>query len=440
MAEDQFPYIANTATDRQEMLQTIGVTSAEELFADIPVEYRDPPLDLPPRLSEQGLLEELVALSNRNAHGGTHRSFLGGGTYQHYIPSVVNTMLSRGEFLTCYTPYQPEVAQGTLQVAFEFQSMLCQLMEMEVANAGMYDGATALAEAALMACRVTGRHRIVLVDSVSPWYNQVVRTYAEPQGLIVDVTSTDKAVVGEDVACLVVQNPNFYGYVEDLSSFADIAHNAGALLVVATSNSLSFGLLKPPGAYGADIAVAEGQPFGVPLGYGGPYVGLFTCKEKFLRQMPGRIVGRTTDNHGRQCYVLTLQTREQHIRRERATSNICTSTHLVALAVTVHLATLGKQGLRNIAQLCYHKAHYAANAIKQIPGFDLASHGTFFNEFLVRCPKPPTEINRALLERGIIGGLDVSNFVPESMLVAVTEMNTRQDIDGLVTALREVAE
>ncbi len=419
------------------MLRAIGVASVEDLFEDIPAHYRNPALDLPPALSELEVRRDIERLAARNAHAGTHRFFLGGGAYNHFIPSVVGAMLGRGEFLTCYTAYQAEVAQGTLQVAFEFQSLVSQLMQMEVANAGMYDGATALAEAALMACRVTGRRSIALLDTVSPYYAEVVRTYAEPQGLRVETTSAS-APDASGAACLAVQSPNFFGYLENMAAMEEKAHAAGGLFVVSMDPT-AMGLFKPPGAYDADIATAEGQPLGVPLGFGGPYVGLFSCKERHLRQLPGRIVGRTTDSEGREGYVLTLQTREQHIRRQRATSNICTSTQLVALAVAVHLATLGKQGLKEVASACYHKAHYAAQRIAGLKGFELPFDGVFFKEFTVRCPLAPAEINRRLLERGIVGGLDISDLVPNGMLIAVTEMNSREDIDALVDALAEVS-
>ena len=419
------------------MLHAIGVASVEDLFEDIPAHYRNPALDLPPALSELEVRRDIERLAARNAHAGTHRFFLGGGAYNHFIPSVVGAMLGRGEFLTCYTAYQAEVAQGTLQVAFEFQSLVSQLMQMEVTNAGMYDGATALAEAALMACRVTGRRSIALLDTVSPYYAEVVRTYAEPQGLRVETTSA-LAPEASEAACLAVQSPNFFGYLENMAAMEEKAHAGGGLFVVSMDPT-AMGLFKPPGAYDADIVTAEGQPLGVPLGFGGPYVGLFSCKERHLRQLPGRIVGRTTDSEGREGYVLTLQTREQHIRRQRATSNICTSTQLVALAVAVHLATLGKQGLKEVASACYHKAHYAAHRIAGLKGFELPFDGVFFKEFTVRCPLAPAEINRRLLERGIVGGLDISDQVPSGMLIAVTEMNSREDIDALVDALAEVS-
>ncbi|MFH1559822.1 MAG: aminomethyl-transferring glycine dehydrogenase subunit GcvPA [Chloroflexota bacterium] len=393
------PYVPNTDGDRQAMLQAIGVESVDALFADIPTGYDRPSLNLPPPLSELELRRELQALSDLNSTPGRVPSFLGGGAYHHFIPAVVNHVTSRGELTTAYTPYQPEVSQGTLQAIYEFQSLVSQLMGMEVANAGMYDGATALAEAALMACRVTGKGRIAVLDTVSPTYLSVMKTYAEPQGLEVYPTSPGAARVEEDTACIAVQHPNSYGYLEELAALERAAHQGNALLVVST-DPVFLGMFRSPGESGADIAVAEGQPLGVALSYGGPYVGLFTCKAQFLRQMPGRIVGKTVDTQGRTGYVLTLQTREQHIRRERATSNICTSEALVGTAIVAYLACMGRVGLRHIAELTYHKAHYAASLIGRIAGYSLPLEGTFFQEFVVQCPMPPGEMNRRLLEEG----------------------------------------
>ena len=318
--------------------------------------------------------------------------------------------------------------------------MVCELTGMDVANAGMYDGASALAEACLMAAGVTGRQRIALLSTVHPHSQAVARTYALGRGLTVDVMPPDALALGEQHACLAVQNPNFFGYFEDVDALEKAAHAAGALFV-ASVDPISLGLFRPPGEYAADIVVGDGQSLGVPLSYGGPYVGFFACRQQHLRQMPGRLVGRTTDAQGRTGYVLTLQTREQHIRRERATSNICTSQQLVALAATVYLAALGKQGLRQVAALCYHKAHYAADRIAALPGYSLACDGVFFKEFVVRCPSAsggPAEINRALLEQGIIGGLDVSEQIAGGLLLCITELNTREEIDALAAGLGSV--
>ena len=429
-------YIPNTDADRQEMLRVLGIGAVEELFTDIPGEFRNPPLDLPAPLSEMELRRELEGLADRNLNLKGCTSFLGAGAYNHFYPSIVRAIISRGEFLTAYTPYQAEASQGTLQATYDFQTMICNLYGMEVSDAGMYDGGSALAEAALMACRITGRGRLAVLEGVSPTYLQVVNTYAAPQGIETCVLDARATEMPEDSACLIVQQPNFYGYLEDLVMLERVAHAKGALLVVST-NPIAMGIFRPPGEYGADIVTGEGQPLGIPLSFGGPYVGLFSTRQRFVRQMPGRVVGRTVDSNGRTGYVLTLSTREQHIRRERATSNICTNQALMTLAATVYLAALGKAGLRHVAELCYHKAHYAASLIAEIPGFSFPFQGTFFNEFMVRCPAPPAVINRRLLERGIIGGLDISDLIPNGTLLCVTEMTTREEIETLVSVLSE---
>ena len=434
------PYIPNTDDDRRAMLDAIGVATVDDLFADVPPNLRVDGLDLPPALDEQALLAEMGALAERNQVPGQGMAcFLGAGAYRHYIPSVVGHVISRSEFYTAYTPYQPEISQGTLQTMFELQSMVCELTGMDVANAGMYDGASALAEACLMASRLTGRTRIAVLDTVNPSYLDVVRTYASGPGLAVDVVADDD--LSDEHACLAVQHPNFYGCLEDVWAREKAAHDAGALLIAAV-DPISLGMLAPPGDYGADIAVAEGQSLGWPVAFGGPYLGLFACREQYLRQLPGRIVGRATDLDGRTGYVLTLQTREQHIRRERATSNICTSQQLVGLAATVYLATVGKQGLRSIAETCYQRAHHAAERIAALPGYSLAFEAPFFKEFTVRCPQPPSRIQERLLERGIIGGYDLGQDFPglaHCSLLAVTEVNSKEEIDFLVETLAEVS-
>ena len=430
----QHPYIPNTEADRAAMLQRIGVASVADLFADVPAEHRDPAIALEPALAEDALAAAFAALASRNDHVGAMLSFLGAGAEQHYVPSVVRHVLSRSEFATAYTPYQPEISQGTLQTAFEFQSMACELLGMEVANTGMYDGASALAEACLMAIAVTGRRRIAVLDSVHPHYIETVRTYASGHGHPVDVLQAADLALTDEHACLVAQQPSFLGTLADMRALEGIAHAAGALYVVA-AGAFSLGMVEPPGAYDADIAVAEGQPFGVPLAYGGPYVGMFTCRQKFIRQMPGRIVGRTRDLDGRTGYVLTLQTREQHIRREHATSNICTAEQLIALAVTVYLTSIGPQGLREAAEGCYRNAHYAAGRIAGLPGYRLTGDAPFFNEFAVHCPLPAAAINAHLLQHGIIGGLDVSDHVPNGLLLCFTEVHRKADIDRLADAL-----
>jgi len=429
------PYIPNTDADRRKMLGAIGVASADELFADIPAEFRIGALGLPPAPSELDLSRELSDLAHRNRVAGNGTAcFLGGGAYSHFIPSTVSHVVGRSEYYTAYTPYQPEISQGTLQTMFELQSMTCELFGMDVANAGMYDGASALAEACLMACRVTGRHKIAVHPGVNPDWLDVVKTYAFGPEIAVDVIEADRLTA--DYACFALQQPSFLGTLSDVRALGEEAHAAGALYIV-TTDPISLGMLAAPGDYGADIAVGEGQSLGWAPNFGGPYLGLFTCRNEHIRQMPGRIVGRTTDLDGRAAYVLTLQTREQHIRRERATSNICTSQQLVGLAAAVYLATVGKHGLRQVAEACYHKAHYAAQIIENLPGYEVDLATPFFKEFVVRCPKPPSEINRRLLERDIIGGLDVSAHASNGMLVCVTEVNTRAEIERLRDALAE---
>jgi len=420
------------------MLEATGAASIADLFNDIPSQFRNPPLKLPAPLAELDLKREMGALAKQNSSVDDYACFLGAGAYNHFIPGIVRTVTSRSEFLTSYTPYQPEISQGTLQAMYEFQTMVCELTGMEVANDGMYDGATALAEAALMACRLTRRSTVAVLETVSPRYREVLETYVAPQNIAVMTTPAGANKVDAQSACLIVQSPNYFGYVEQLSSLAKAAHASGALLVVSI-DPISLGLFKPPGEYGADIVVGEGQSLGSSLNCGGPYLGLFACKQEYLRQMPGRIVGKTVDSKGRKGFVLTMQTREQHIRREKATSNICTAETLVALASTVSMAALGKKGLQEVAETCYHKAHYAAAQIAATPGFSLPFKGVFFKEFVIKCPKPPAELNRKLLRRKIIGGLDIDNLVPNGMLVCVTEMNTREQINSLVSGLKEAS-
>ena len=428
------PYLPNTDIDRRAMLREIGVSSVDELFLDVPERFRNAQFKLPPPLSELELKEELHQLSNRNANLDDYVCFLGAGYYQHFIPSVIGHITGRSEFYTAYTPYQAEASQGTLQTIYEYQSLVCQLTGMEVSNAGMYDGSTAAAEAALMACRVTGKDKVAVLATVNPGYYSVVNTYVNGQNISLDKVEPSLDNFSSDRACLIVQQPNFFGNFEDMSAYTQKAHDIGALLIVIVE-PISLGMFKPPGDYGADIIVAEGQVLGSPISFGGPGLGIFTCRKDFARQMPGRIVGRTTDANGQPGYVLTLATREQHIRRERATSNICTNEALVALATTVYLAALGKRGLRQVAELCYHKAHYAADAISKLKGYSLVFPQPFFKEFVVCCPAAPEQINKALFNEKIIGGLDLSDMIDNSMLLCVTEVNTKQEIDKLVKVL-----
>jgi glycine dehydrogenase subunit 1 len=423
------PYLPNTDADRSAMLREIGVGSIDELFQDIPEGLRHAEFSLPSPLSELELKRELNRLANSNVTLDNYACFLGGGSYRHFVPATVEHVIGRSELYTAYTPYQAEVSQGTLQGTYEYQSLICQLTGMEVSNAGMYDGSTAAAEAAIMACLITKRGKVAVSTTVNPTYRDVISTYVEGRNLSMETVEAGSSL-SSDCACLVVQHPNFLGYLEEMEAHARKAHDAGALLI-AVVDAVSLGMFKPPGHYGADIAVADGQALGNPTSFGGPGLGVFACRQEYLRQMPGRIVGKTVDVDGKPGYVMTLVTREQYIRRERATSNICTSEALMALAAAVYLATLGKSGLTQVAQLCYHKAHYAAGRIAAFKGYSLVSTEPFFKEFAIHCPVAPSAINRALFKEGIIGGLDISHIIDNGMLLCVTEMNTRQEIDKL---------
>ena len=431
------PYSPNTDADRRLMLDAIGVDSVDELFSDIPEQHRNPTLDLPPPMSEFDLKRYFADLASMNKTPGEYACFLGAGSYRHHIPAIVRQLTSRSEFMTAYTPYQPEISQGTLQTEFEFQTLCAQLTGMDVANAGMYDGSTSLAEAVLMAARVTRRNHVAVLDSVSPAYISVLRTYTEAPGITIDVVSAENLGITEETACLVAQQPNFLGYMQDMHSLSQQAHNVGALSVVY-ADALSMAMFTPPGDYGADIVASEGQALGVPPTFGGPYVGIFACKQDYIRQMPGRIVGRTVDTQGRTAYVLTLQTREQHIRRERATSNICTSVALIALMTTVYMAANGRHGMRQTAELTYQKSHYLASLIQDIPGYSVVDGGIFFQEFVMQCPLSPSTLNERLLDYKIIGGLDISDRVDNGMLVCATEVNTREEIDNFASALTKI--
>jgi glycine dehydrogenase subunit 1 len=443
-------YVPHTEADREQMLAAIGVESVAELFQDIPAALRFPELRLPAPLSEQEVRARLAELAETNIHTGQMPSFLGAGAYAHYIPAVVGYINQRGEFLTAYTPYQPELSQGTLQGIYEYQTMMCQLYDMEVSNASMYDGATALAEGALMTIGATRRRKMVVAGTLHPAYRQVLRTYTsglnveivevpcDPATLRTDQEALRAAVTG--AACVAVQYPNFLGAIEDLAALGQIAHEAGALFVVA-SYPMALGLLKPPGAFDADIAVGEAQCFGAGLNFGGPYLGVLTCKQNLVRLMPGRVVGVTTDVEGARGFVMTLRTREQDIRRERATSNICTNQGLIQLTATVYLSLLGSGGIKQTAQLCYQKAHYLAQRVGALPGVEVVGDSPFFNEFVVRLPRPAAEINATLLNQGFIGGYDLASDYPElgnALLLCATELNTRAQIDRFAEALADV--
>jgi len=442
-------YIPNSPEERTEMLRQVGLNSADELFQSIPAELRlRRQLNTPAALSELELLAEFERMSDRNP-AARRTSFLGAGAYSHYIPTIVDHIISRSEFFTAYTPYQPEISQGTLQVIFEFQTLVCQLTGMEVANASMYDGSTALAEAVLMAERVTKRSKIIASTAVHPEYLEVVQTYVQHAGIELQRAEFDPATgqtgaanlaaIDDQTAAVVIQSPNFFGCIEDVTRIAEQAHAAGALLIVAITESISLGLLKSPGACGADIVVAEGQSFGVPLSFGGPYVGLFATREKYARQMPGRLVGEAYDKQGRRGFVLTLATREQHIRREKATSNICTNEGLIALAATVYLETMGRRGLQEVANQCAQKTAYAARTVSQIPGFTLPFSAPRFNEFVVHAPmNAKALLSKLASDHKINGGLALSRYFadrPNDFLVCVTETNSRDQIDQLIAGL-----
>jgi glycine dehydrogenase subunit 1 len=445
-------YTPHTKEDRDAMLAEIGISSLEELFSDVPKAHRFPELNLPTALTEMEALSELRSISNVNESVEDLICFLGAGAYYHYIPAAVDSIIRRGEFYTAYTPYQPEVSQGTLQAIFDYQSLIAALTDMDVSNASHYDGATAAAEAVSMAyANFRGkRNKIVISSSLHPHYRQTIRTYHDT---LLEIAGDEDSVslddgpeslekyIDSNTALVIVQYPDFFGRVFDLTQLTQKAHSEGALLAVSI-NPMALGLFTPPGKFGADIVTGEGQPLGIPLSFGGPHLGLFATRLEYVRKMAGRLVGETIDNRGQRAYVLTLTAREQHIRRERATSNICTNQGLMALAATVYMSMLGKDGLRQVSELCYHKAHYAAHSISSLPGFTLESKAPFFNEFVIHCPAPVTEINASLLEEGILGGYDLGEDYPElanHMLVAVTEMNSREDIDLLADVLAEVS-
>ncbi len=447
-------FTPHTEDERRRMLEAIGVAAIEELFSDVPAHVRFPELNLPPPVSEMELAAAMRRLAGRNDTLEAMPSFLGAGTYNHFIPATVDYVLQRGEFYTAYTPYQPEMSQGLLQAMFEYQTMVCRLTGMEVSNASHYDGATSLAEAVLLALEAAGdgRRRIVMSPAVHPHYREVVATYLRGTDAALSVPD-DPALtaagllplVDADSAALVIQSPDFFGRLEDLHRVAEATHAASALLIMLV-DPISLGLFRPPGEYGADVVVADGQPLGIAPSYGGPSLGIFATRRAHIRRLAGRLVGQTVDTAGQRGYVLTLATREQHIRRARATSNICTNSALGALAAATYLATLGKRGLRQVAELCFHKSHYAAARIAEIPGVAVnpeTPEAAFFKEFVVALPRPASQVNAMLRnEHGIIGGYDLARCYrgqENRMLIAVTEMNTRAEIDGLVAALRALA-
>ncbi|HSA96004.1 MAG TPA: aminomethyl-transferring glycine dehydrogenase subunit GcvPA [Acidobacteriota bacterium] len=444
-------YLSLSDKDKTEMLARAGVGAVDDLFCCIPEAVRlKRPLDLPPAQSELELVRTVDAIGAKNSGAGL-LTFLGGGAYEHFIPTVVDYLSSRGEFVSPYTPYQPEVSQGTLQTIFEFQTLVCQLTGLDIANASLYDGSTGTAEAVLMAERVTGRNKVLIARSLHPQYREVVRTYIKNLGFeAVEVGfgpdgRIDREALGrlldDTIGAVVCQSPNFFGVIEDVQALSDAAHARKALSVVVVAEALSLGLLEAPGKLGADIVTGEGQSLGIPVSFGGPYLGFMACKKDFLRQMPGRIAGQTVDKDGRRGFVLTLSTREQHIRRERATSNICTNQALCALRATIFMETLGKQGMRELAWLNAQKAAYAAEALGAVPGVKRRLTGPVFNEFVLELARPWPGIDAALRGKGIIGGYGLGTDYPElknAVLVAVTELRTQGEIDRLARTLREV--
>ncbi|MBD3675324.1 MAG: aminomethyl-transferring glycine dehydrogenase subunit GcvPA [Planctomycetaceae bacterium] len=445
-------YIFTTPEQQQEMLQEIGVNSIEELFASIPPELRfQGELDLQPAKCELELEQEIAGRAKQNQAGSGLTCFLGGGVYDHFIPSVVDEISSRGEYYTAYTPYQAEASQGSLQVFFEYQTLICQLTGMDVSNASLYEGGTAITEAALMAMRVTRRSKkVAVLKSVHPEYREVLKTYLKLQGAeLVEIGTADgtadledvKAALDEETAALVIQNPNFYGNLEQVHELAEAAHEKEALLICSV-DPLSLGVLKRPGDMGVDIVTAEGQPLGIPMQYGGPFLGILACRQEYMRKMPGRVIGTTNDRLGAPCFVLNLQAREQHIRRDKATSNICTNQGLLALRATIYMTSIGPQGLKEVGELCCQKAHYAAEKLTAVDGYELAFDRPFFKEFVLRCPVSAKDVIDRAAESGLGLGPKLSQFEEEIgsetenlLLVAVTEKRTREEIDSLAEVL-----
>ena len=441
-------YLPLTTDDRNKMLSEIGVGAIEELFKDVPNDaLLKSAIDLPSHKSEMEVETSITSFAKKNKTTNVFPSFLGAGNYSHHIPASVDHLIQRGEFLTSYTPYQPEIAQGTLQALFEFQTQVSLITGMEVANASMYDGATATSEAVLMACRITRRDKIILSNGLHPHYNEVIKTNSRHLKLSIDSTSVynKKALcelIDENTACIVVQNPDFFGRVQDFTELSETCHQYGALLIIAVTEIISLGALTNPGEMGADIVSGEGQSLGNPISFGGPHVGLLSTREKFLRQMPGRLAGETVDEDGKRGWVLTLSTREQHIRREKATSNICTNSGLCALAFSIHLSLLGEDGFTQLAKINHQKAIDLSKAIESLDEVELINE-TFFNEFTLKLPKPAISIVEEMANKGVLAGVPVKRLIPhdidtENMLiVAATELTTNSDIEKFVTCLRE---
>jgi glycine dehydrogenase subunit 1 len=447
-------FIPHTDNERDEMLREIGFKSIDQLFLDIPQEFRYPNLNLPDGVSEMEAISQIQDMAMANESTKDLACFLGAGAYNHYIPAAVDAIISRGEFLTAYTPYQPEISQGTLQAIFEYQTLISNLTGMEGSNASHYDGATATAEAGILAFHNfrEKRKKIIVSPGVNPQYRATLRTYMAgccDLSITGDELERDPLeswesltnLIDQDTCLVIVQYPDFFGRIFDYKALAYLVHEAGGLLAVV-ANPIALGLLQPPGKFGADIVVGEGQPLGIPLSFGGPYLGFFATRMEYIRKISGRLVGETVDAQGRRGYVLTLTAREQHIRREKATSNICSNQGLMALASTVYMSLLGKNGFKQVSELCYQKAHYAAHQINMIKDFKVISDRPFFHEFLIACPSPVEEINLHLLDHGFLGGYDVGidyKSLDNHMLIAVTEMNTREEIDELCEVLQEIS-
>ncbi|UCB47557.1 MAG: aminomethyl-transferring glycine dehydrogenase subunit GcvPA [Spirochaetota bacterium] len=445
-------YIPNTEENIQRMLEEIGVDNIGDLFKTVPGKYLlDKELNLPSPLSELELMKHMKELNEKNASAADFNFFLGGGVYNHFIPSVMKYIVSRPEFYTSYTPYQPEVSQGTLQAMFEFQTLMCGLLGMDASNASLYDGASAAAESVLMALRINKQDRIAVSSTIHPDYRRVIRTYCDNGNTeIVDIPfdergMTDleklKEALQKGLSCAVLQSPNFFGIVEDLREYEKLIHESNALLIVAFSEPIAFGLLRPPGDFEADICCGEGQSLGILPGFGGPHLGILTAKEAYVRNIPGRIVGRTRDEDGRDAYVLTLTAREQHIRREKARSNVCTNQGLCALMATVYLEGLGKSGIKKLAHINHKRAEYAKGKLREIGWIDLRFSSPTFNEFVLKLKHKPEEVLEKLLDRKIVAGLSLGRFyddLKDSLLVSFTEMNTKEDIDNFTACLNEL--
>lgn len=437
-------FLPHTREEEVTMLRTLGVSSTEELFEDIPREVRlNRPLHLPKGISEKAAWEEILKLTGKNRHTENYLCFRGAGAYDHYQPRAVKHIISRADFYTAYTPYQPEISQGTLQTIFEFQTCICELTGMDVANASHYDGATALAEAALMAVEATRRGKVAVSSLVHPEYRETMQTYLKRRGVEIiwlphqeglTISAKADSYITEEVAAVIIQSPNFLGCIEDLQCWAETIHQKSGLLVVST-DPLSLGVLASPGSLGADIAVGEGQSLGLPLSFGGPYLGFMACKDKYMRRLPGRIVGKTVDRQGKEGFVLTLQAREQHIRREKASSNICSNQALCALAATIYLSLMGPEGLREVGEQCLQKSHYTRELLTTISGISIPFAAPFFQEFVVKTVEAPAKINQRLWEAGILGGLDLGRYYPElenHLLLCVTEMRSQEEIERLL--------